>query len=270
MDKLYVFGTGNAAATHCYNTCFALQIKDEFFMTDAGGGNGILKILEDMNVPFVKIHHLFVSHAHTDHILGVVWMVRIIGTLIKKGDYEGDFNLYCHEELIDTIKTLCRLTLQKKFYDLLDTRIHMIPVHDGETLNILGKSFEFFDIRSTKAKQFGFSVKLDNQMRVTFAGDEPLNPDCSRYLENCQWLLHEAFCLYADRERYSPYEKHHSTVKEACELASKYQIPNLVLWHTEDKSDIDTRKTRYVGEGQVYYQGNLLVPDDGEILKLNL
>ena len=48
MENLYVFGTGNAQATHCYNTCFALRDGDEYFMVDAGGGNGILRILEDM------------------------------------------------------------------------------------------------------------------------------------------------------------------------------------------------------------------------------
>ena len=78
MEQLYVFGTGNAAVSKCYNTCFAIRMQDEYFMVDAGGGNGILRILENMDVPLTAIHHLFVTHEHTDHILGVVWMVRMI------------------------------------------------------------------------------------------------------------------------------------------------------------------------------------------------
>ena len=46
MEQLYVFGTGNAAVSRCYNTCFAIREDDEYFMVDAGGGNGILGILE--------------------------------------------------------------------------------------------------------------------------------------------------------------------------------------------------------------------------------
>lgn len=84
MEKLYVFGTGNAQAVHCYNTCFALKDEDEFFMVDAGGGNGILKILEEMNVDLSHIHHIFVTHEHTDHILGIVWMIRMIAAAMKK------------------------------------------------------------------------------------------------------------------------------------------------------------------------------------------
>ena len=111
---LYVFGTGNATMTRYYNTCFAIRSGEEYFMTDAGGGNGILRILEEMQVPLNRIHHLFVTHEHTDHILGVIWMIRMIGTAIKKGNYEGIFHIYCHDGLIDTIQTFCRLTLQTK------------------------------------------------------------------------------------------------------------------------------------------------------------
>ena len=61
-ELLYVFGTGNATVTNLYNTCFALRDGDEYFMVDAGGGNGILKILDNMQVPVHRIHHeIFVA-----------------------------------------------------------------------------------------------------------------------------------------------------------------------------------------------------------------
>ena len=66
MEQLYVFGTGHAAVTRCYNTCFAVRNpSDCFFMVDAGGGNGILRILEDMKVSFNQIHHIFITHELT-------------------------------------------------------------------------------------------------------------------------------------------------------------------------------------------------------------
>ena len=61
MEQLYVLGTGNAAVTRCYNTCFAVKDGSEFFLVDAGGGNGILRILNDMNVPLNSIHNIFVK-----------------------------------------------------------------------------------------------------------------------------------------------------------------------------------------------------------------
>lgn len=264
---LYVFGTGNATMTRYYNTCFAIRSANEYFMTDAGGGNGILRILEDMNVPLKHIHHLFVTHEHTDHILGVVWMIRMVATALKKGNYEGNFNIYCHDGLIDTIKTFCKLTLQKKFFDLIGGPIKLIPVGDRDTLHILDMYVTFFDIHSTKARQFGFRAILPDGRIVCFAGDEPLNPVCDEFAFGADWLLHEAFCLYRDREIFSPYEKHHSTVKEACELADRLNIPHLILWHTEDKT-YPNRATLYHAEGEEFYNGDLLVPEDGDIIKL--
>lgn len=268
MEQLYVFGTGNAAVTHYYNTCFAIRDEERYFMVDTGGGNGILRILEDMGIRYEQIHDIFITHEHTDHLLGIVWMVRFISTRMLNGTYPGDLNVYCHEDLVPSIDTICRLTLQGKIYKMIGQRIHLIPVQDGETRRILDYDVTFFDIHSTKAKQYGFTMSLKNGRRLTCAGDEPYNSCCAAYVEGSDWLLHEAFCLYEERERYQPYEKHHSTVKEACELAKRLQIPNLILWHTEDKSTVGRRKELYGKEGAQYYHGCLYVPDDGEIINL--
>ena len=37
--KLTILGTGNAMVTKCYNTCFAIEQNDEYFLVDGGGGN---------------------------------------------------------------------------------------------------------------------------------------------------------------------------------------------------------------------------------------
>ena len=79
--------------------------------------------------------------------------------------------------------------------------------------------------------------------------------------KNSTWLLHEAFCLFSQADKFKPYEKHHSTVKDACELAQKLEAENLILYHTEDKN-ISRRKELYTEEGRQYYKGNLWIPDD--------
>lgn len=268
MEQLYVFGTGHAAVTRCYNTCFAIEKDGEFFMTDAGGGNGILKILKDMDVDMNRIHHIFVTHSHTDHILGIVWMVRFIGTNILNGSYQGNLSLYSHEDLLPVIDTLCRLTLQDKLYRLIGDRIMMTAVADGETRSILGMDVTFFDIHSTKAKQFGFTAVLSDGGRLTCCGDEPFHPLCAPHVRNSRWLLHEAFCLYEDRDRFHPYEKHHSTARDAALTAQEMGVENIILWHTEDTC-LERRRERYTAEASAVFEGNVFVPHDGEIIGLS-
>ena len=278
MERLIVLGTGNAQAIHCYNTCYAMQKGEEYFLVDAGGGNGILSQLDKAGITLESIHNIFVTHAHNDHILGMVWMIRMIATSMNKGTYDGTLTIYCHEELVDTIKTLTKLTVGKKFYKHFDERILFHVVAHSDTVTILEDSFTFFDIGSTKEKQFGFTCLMDHGTKVSFpgfsmeleegqkltcCGDEPYCDWEEKYARQSKWLLHEAFCVYGERDIFKPYEKHHSTVKDACELAQTLHIPNLVLWHTEDK-DMKHRQGKYLAEGKQYYDG---IPEDFDVLK---
>ena len=81
------------------------------------------------------------------------------------------------------------------------------------------------------------------------------------------WLMSEAFCLYEDRNRFQPYEKHHSTVLDAARLAEELQVKNLILYHTEDRT-LDTRKHRYKAEAETAFSGQVFVPDDLEKIML--
>ena len=260
-ESLVVLGTGNAMVTHCFNTCFALQFGQEYFLVDSGGGNGILRALEDADISPCNIHHIFITHAHTDHILGVPWLVRSIGTQILSGRYDGTLTIYCHGISEHAIRTICELTIQKKFTKLFDDRIRFVTLIDGDTAQIFASSVRFFDIRSTKAKQFGMEVALSNGRRLVCLGDEPCDEECKQVAVNADWLLCEAFCLYEDRDRFKPYEKHHSTAKDAAELAERLGVKNLVLWHTEDKT-LETRQTAYTAEAKAYFSGNVFVPND--------
>ncbi|MGL5272242.1 MAG: MBL fold metallo-hydrolase [Phocaeicola sp.] len=267
MEKITLLGTGNAAVTRCYNSCFTLSQDNEHLLVDGGGGNGILVQLEKKAINYQQIRHLIVSHAHTDHLFGVIWVIRMIGAEIGKEKYHGNLHIYAHKELAEVITQLLKDTLPKKFFNLLGNRIEMHVVTDGECKEIMEHEVTFFDIHSTKLKQFGFSMVDKKGKRFTFLGDEPYNEQERVYVEGADWLLHEAFCLYSERERFKPYEKHHATVKEACEVAEQLGVKNLLLFHTEDKC-ITERKKLYSEEGRAYYSGNLFIPDDLEVLAL--
>lgn len=99
--------------------------------------NGILSQLDKAGIPLESIHNIFVTHAHNDHILGMVWMIRMIATSMNKGTYDGTLTIYCHEELVHTIKTLTKLTVGKKFYKHFDERIVFHVIAHGDTIQIL-------------------------------------------------------------------------------------------------------------------------------------
>ena len=165
------------------------------------------------------------------------------------------------------MRVLAGKLLTKKTFAMLDQRLHLVEVTDGEQGELIGHPVTFFDIQSTKAKQYGFCMDMGDGRKLTCCGDEPLAPGREAYAEGADWMLHEAFCLYGQRDIFKPYEKHHSTVKDACELAEQLGVKNLLLYHTEDRN-LAERKKLYAREGAQYYTGNLYIPEDLESLDL--
>ena len=235
--ELTMLGTGSALVTECYNTCFVLQEDQQYFMVDGGGGSTILHQLKHAGINWKDIKTIFVTHKHIDHITGIIWMLRMICQHMRQGEYEGEATVY------------------------------LIPVADDESVSILSKKVTFFDIQSTKAKQFGFCMELGNGEKLTCCGDEPYNPCEKQFAENSTWLLHEAFCLESEADIFHPYEKHHSTVADASKLAEELHVKNLLLYHTED-INLLRRKELYQNEGRKYFNGIIFVPEDLETLVL--
>lgn len=265
--KLTMLGTGNALVTECYNTCFVIEEDHRHFLVDGGGGNTVLRQLKLAGFDWMDMREIFVTHKHVDHLMGIIWLVRMICQYMKQGQYKGEANIYAHEEVIFLLKDMAAKLLSEKETKFIGDRLHFITVNDGEERIINDRAVTFFDIHSAKAKQFGFCLELDQGENLTCCGDEPYNPEEEKYARNCKWLLHEAFCLYSQADIFKPYEKHHSTVKDACELAETLGVQNLLLYHTEDQN-IHVRKALYLDEGKQYYSGNLCVPDDLETIIL--
>ncbi len=276
MNQITMLGTGNATVSQIYNTCFVLQTSSTLMLVDAGGGNGILSQLRKVNVLISDIHHLFVTHAHTDHVLGVIWVIRMVAQC--KG-YEGLLHVYGNDKVMKVIKTIIDMILAKKQLAKVAERVVFHQLEDGDCFEVGDMKLECFDIQSTKEKQFGFRAELpssssddasDNHAKplvLACLGDEPYNEQNRCYIEGADWMMCEAFCLYADRDTFKPYEKCHSTALDAGKLAEELGVKNLILYHTEEKT-LATRKENYTREAAENFKGRIFVPDDLEVIEL--
>ena len=74
------------------------------------------------------------------------------------------------------------------------------------------------------------------------------------------------FLFRYQKDIFKPYEKHHSTVKDASLLANLLEVENLLLYHSEEMN-LEKRKQLYTNEAKLYFNGNIYVPDDLEIFK---
>ena len=264
MNKITMLGTGNATVTQIYNTCFVLESDTTKLLVDAGGGNGVLGILKKVSIPISDIHYLYVTHSHTDHILGVIWVIRMVAQC--KG-YEGQLHVYGNDKVMKVIHTIIDMILAKKQLAKVEERVVFHLLEDGDSFEVGDMHLQCFDIHSTKEKQFGFRAVLPDGQVLACLGDEPYNPLNRAFVEHADWMMCEAFCLYADRDTFKPYEKCHSTALDAGKIAAELDVKNLVLYHTEEKT-LATRKQAYTQEAAQNFKGRIVVPNDLEVIEL--
>ncbi len=265
--QLIMLGTGNAGATKCYNTCFAIKNNNDYFLVDAGGGNGILVQMNKAGIAINNVHSLFVTHAHTDHLLGAIWIIRTVANEFVSGRDHNGLTVYGNSKVIDVIDWICENTLPPKIKSYIGDKIKFQKLENGDKFEQGSLKCEVFDIGSKKEIQYGIKITFPNGETLVSLGDEPFNEITRSYVEGADWLLCEAFCLNRDCEIFKPYEKHHSTALDAGRLAAGLNVKNLLLFHTEDRT-LDARKECYREEARRFFEGNVYVPEDLEIINL--
>lgn len=264
--KITMLGTGSGGTLKLYNTCFVIQNDKKVFLVDTGGSIEIIQRLKQINIPLEEVKDIFISHAHTDHILGLIWMFKKLGGLAKQGLIKEKINVYGNDTVLEAIKGVSQYVLSPGTIKAVDQVTNFICLNDNDKVQIHGIEYEFFDIQARGTKQYGFECLLEGN-RFIFLGDETLNPNLYDRVRNADYVSHEAFCLDREEERFHAYEKNHSTVLSASQVMENLQVKNLILYHTEETHGA-SRKELYQEEAKTVFSGNVIVPDDLEEIKI--
>ena len=182
------------------------------------------------------------------------------------GQITDKINLYCNDVVYESIKGVAKYILPDKLMDAIYNVVNFVVLNDGDTRNINGVDYTFFDVLAKGTKLYGFECVLNNK-KLAFLGDETLNPDLYDKIRGFDYVMHEAFCLDSEENIFHAYEKHHSTTKSVSEIMNNLDINNLILYHTEDTHK-EKRKELYTNEAQAYFNGKVIVPNDLEIIEI--
>lgn len=266
MEKIIMLGTGNGLVYDLYNTCFVIQNDKGNFLVDTGGSSEVIKRLKKFNIELSDVRNIMISHSHTDHILGFIWMIKAYASLALKGKLDFVVNVYCNDVVYKAIEVVAKQTMALEIVELAFKFINFHILDSDETININDNLYTFFDCRAKGARMHGFEVVLNNK-KLVFLGDEPLKVELYDKARNADYVMHEAFCLDFEKEKFPAHKKNHSTVKQACILMNELNVKNLILFHTEETHGYK-RSELYLEEGRKYFNGNVIVPDDFEIIQM--
>jgi ribonuclease Z len=119
---------GSSSATPTYNrhpTAQVLNIRERFFLIDCG--EGTQSQLVRYKIKYNRISHVFISHLHGDHYLG---LMGLLSTMHLQGR-NNELHLYGQQELMDIIELQLRLSQTVLRYNLI---FHPVKSYSGTIL----------------------------------------------------------------------------------------------------------------------------------------
>lgn len=97
--ELTILGCSSATPTSTRNpTAQLLNVAERFFLIDCGEGAQMQ--LRKYHVKFQRINHIFISHLHGDHYLGLMGLLASMHLLGRT----NDLHLYCPAELQEILE----------------------------------------------------------------------------------------------------------------------------------------------------------------------
>jgi len=221
--SLKVLGCSSATPTSTrYPSAFLFKFehKKNYFLIDCGEGTQML--MRKMGIRMQSISHIFISHLHGDHFLGIIGFVFSQNLLGRT----EELHIYAHKSLEKVLKMHMKLeratfsyplifhTIKKRYKDKVlyqdaDVEIRCFPLVHGITTH-------------------GFVFK-HAKASFAYCSDTSYTETILPYIKDVDLLYHET--TFMENKAAAAAEKYHSTAKEAAQIALKAGAKQLLIGH---------------------------------------
>lgn len=142
--QVTILGSGSAIPTTLHNPPSQLvELNNKLFMIDCGEGTQLQ--MRKFKARLGKLHSVFISHLHGDHIFGLPGLLSTLSLLGRT----GDLNIYAHKEINFLIKPFLIYMGRHMTF-----KINIIPIEPGSHLTL-------FENQSIKVTSFPLKHRID-------------------------------------------------------------------------------------------------------------
>lgn len=266
---LNILGCGSALPTTRHNASSqVINLRDKLYMIDCGEGTQLQ--MRKMKIKFSRLNHIFISHLHGDHSLGLPGLVSTLGMLGRM----GDLFIYGPAEVGEYVQVIEKLfcqgsPFQMKFqavdtnnYNLVmeDRSVsiyslpmkHRVPccgylfVEKERSPHIIREMIDFYKIPISKIeliKQGADFVTEEGEVIPNKILTRPAEP-AKRYAYCSDTAFFPKIVPYIEgvdllyheatfleADSARAYETFHSTTKQAASIARDAQVKKLLIGH---------------------------------------
>ena len=222
MGRVILLGTGDPLNWERVQTSLAVPFESgEVMLLDASSGTVLLGQLEAAGIPLENVRHLFVSHAHFDHVGGLAPLLVAITPLP-----EASLAVYATPGTLKALRELLAVTIPG-VESWLGERLTWHELDLGEQVRV--NNAEITPFRTNHALGcVGFRVALGGSVMV-YAADTGPCAEVVTHARETELLIHEAYGPEDEAEK--AHALGHSAASEAGEVARAAGAKRLVLTH---------------------------------------
>ena len=266
---LNILGCGSALPTTRHNASSqVINLRDKLYMIDCGEGTQLQ--MRKMKIKFSQLNHIFISHLHGDHSLGLPGLVSTLGMLGRM----GDLFIYGPAEVGEYVQVIEKLfcqgsPFQMKFqavdtnnYNLVmedrSVSVYSLPmknrgpccgylfVEKERSPHIIREMIDFYKIPISKIeliKQGADFVTEEGEVIPNKILTRPAEP-AKRYAYCSDTAFFPKIVPYIEgvdllyheatfleADSARAYETFHSTTKQAASIARDAQVKKLLIGH---------------------------------------
>lgn len=266
---LNILGCGSALPTTRHNASSqVINLRDKLYMIDCGEGTQLQ--MRKMKIKFSRLNHIFISHLHGDHSLGLPGLVSTLGMLGRM----GDLFIYGPAEVGEYVQVIEKLfcqgsPFQMKFqavdtnnYNLVmedrSVSVYSLPmkhrvlccgylfVEKERSPHIIREMIDFYKIPISKIeliKQGADFVTEEGEVIPNKILTRPAEP-AKRYAYCSDTAFFPKIVPYIEgvdllyheatfleADSARAYETFHSTTKQAASIARDAQVKKLLIGH---------------------------------------
>lgn len=175
-----------------------------------------------------RIHHIFLTHEHYDHIMGLTGLIAMLSLTSTK---ELNINIYGPDMALERARLLIKMVRSAQAAVIKNVDIRLIQLINGSEVDLGPASATAFATshRESESLGFAFRKKSDKNHKVVFTGDTRNTVNLAKYVKHANWLIVNSNFMDEREEEASKYG--HMTVLQAANLAKNGEVERLFIQH---------------------------------------
>ena len=274
-NKLILLGTKGGPAIRpngSMPTSSLLLLDNQKIVVDAG--LGVTQKLVNNQFDLRTLSTIFITHLHSDHILELGPLIHTAWTTGLKScvnvygpkglsDYWDNFLRSLELDIKNRISNEGRIPLKSL------ARFHTVPLRACKIGSVKAYSIEVPHPPLVEC----FAYKFVGTKTLTFSGDTHYFPPLAKFAKNSHILVHEAMLTgYVDTlvkktglgdKLRNHLLSSHTPLEKAVEIAKMANCKTLVLNHLIPNDDPDYDREIWLREASQYWNGPIIVGNDG-------